>query len=52
VIRAAPPANVFLDLAIVLTVGEFPKCDCSGLQMEELADLFGQLRIGSTTENL
>jgi hypothetical protein len=47
-----PPAHVLFDFAVVLTVGEFPKRDRAGFQVEEIADFFRQLRIGSPTEDL
>jgi hypothetical protein len=45
-------SNIFFDFAKVLAIWEFAKLDCSGLQMQEIADLFGQLGICSPAENL
>jgi hypothetical protein len=47
-----PTSDVLVDLAKVLSIGKFAQLDRTGFEVQKIANLFRQLKIRASTENL
>jgi hypothetical protein len=50
--KNVPAADVFVDLAIVFTIGKLAQGDSAGCQVQKPADIACKLGISTTAENL